>query len=89
MCLSVPAKLIEINPLPKEAEGSGAQAGLKRTGRVSLGGVIKEISLAYVPDAKIGDYVLVHVGFALSIIDESEAQFVFDYLKHNGGAEEV
>ena len=54
---------------------------LTRTGKVSLGGVLKDISLAYVPEAQVGDYVLVHVGFALSVIDESEAQFVQEYLR--------
>ena len=48
--------------------------------RVSFGGVVKEVSLAYVPEAKVGDYVIVHVGFALSIVDEEEAQTVFEYL---------
>jgi len=55
-----------------------------RTGRVSFGGIVKEVSLAYVPEAKVGDYVIVHVGFALSIVDEAEAQRVFDYLEQMG-----
>lgn len=71
MCLSVPAKLLSI-------EGDDP---LTRSGKVSFGGVQKEISLAYVPEARIGDYVLVHVGFAISIVEEEEARFVFDYLK--------
>lgn len=53
---------------------------LERMGRVNFGGIIKEASLAFVPDAKIGDYVIVHVGFALSTLDEEEARKVFDYL---------
>jgi hydrogenase expression/formation protein HypC len=56
-------------------------SALMRSGRVNFGGIIKEVSLAYVPEAKVGDYVLVHVGFALSIVDEAEANQVFDYLK--------
>jgi hydrogenase expression/formation protein HypC len=52
-----------------------------RTGRVSFGGIIKEVSLAYVPEANVGDYVIVHVGFALSRVDEAEANRVFDYLR--------
>jgi len=48
---------------------------------VDFGGVIKEASLAYVPEANVGDYVIVHVGFALSKVDEDEAQKVFEYLK--------
>ena len=63
MCLAVPGKLISV---------SGAD--LNRTGRVSFSGVVKEVSLAYVPEAQIGDYVIVHVGFALSVVDEVEAQ---------------
>ncbi len=64
MCLAVPGKVISI----------GDEDPLMRTGKVSFGGVIKEISLAYVPEVKIGDYVIVHVGFALSIVDEAAAQ---------------
>lgn len=54
---------------------------LMRMGRVDFGGIIKEASLAYVPEVKVGDYVIVHVGFALSKVDEDEAQKVFEYLK--------
>ena len=64
----------------KLVEIADAQDTLARVGKASLGGALKEISLAYVPEAKVGDYVLVHVGFAISIIDEQEARFVFDYL---------
>ncbi|MGK7932751.1 MAG: HypC/HybG/HupF family hydrogenase formation chaperone [Microcystaceae cyanobacterium] len=64
MCLAVPGKVVSI----------GEEEALLRTGKVSFGGVIKEISLAYVPEVKIGDYVIVHVGFALSIVDEAAAQ---------------
>lgn len=52
-----------------------------RVGRVNFGGIIKEVSLAFVPNAKVGDYAIVHVGFALNTLDEDEAQKVFDYLK--------
>ena len=52
-----------------------------RMGKVNFDGIVKEVSLAYVPEVKIGDYVIVHVGFALSRVDESEAQKVFEYLK--------
>ena len=54
---------------------------LTRTGRVSFDGLVKEVSLACVPEAQVGDYVLVHVGLALSIVDEAEARRVFEYLK--------
>ena len=71
MCLAVPGKLLS-------SEGSDP---LTRTGRVSFGGVVKAVNLAYVPEAKVGDYVLVHVGFAISTVDEAEALRVFDYLR--------
>lgn len=64
MCLAVPAKILSINSSPDE---------LFCTGNVDFSGVQKEISLAYVPEANIGDYVIVHAGFALSILDEEEA----------------
>lgn len=54
---------------------------LARMGKVSFGGVIKEVSLAYVPEVAVGDYVIVHVGFAIGRLDEEEAQQVFEYLK--------
>ena len=54
---------------------------MNRTGRVSFGGVVKEVSLALVPDAGVGDYVIVHVGVALSKVDEAEARQVFEYLR--------
>lgn len=71
MCLAVPGKIISIN----------GEEPLMRTGKVSFGGVIKEVSLAYVPEAKIDDYVIVHVGFALSILDSQEAERTLDYLQ--------
>ncbi len=71
MCLAIPGKIVSLT------EGDP----LLRTGKVSFGGVLKEVSLAYVPEAKVGDYVIVHVGFALSVVDEAEANQVFDYLK--------
>jgi hydrogenase expression/formation protein HypC len=51
---------------------------------VDFGGIVKQINLAYVPEARIGEYVLVHVGFAISTIDESEARQVFNYLRQMG-----
>lgn len=70
MCLAIPGQICVI-------EGEG----LDRTGKVNFGGIQKQVSLAYTPDAKIGDYVLVHVGFALQVVDEDEAQQVFHYLR--------
>lgn len=60
-----------------------------RTGKVSFGGVLKEVSLAYVPEAKLGDYVVVHVGFALSIVDEKEAERTLQYLQEMGELSEL
>ena len=54
---------------------------MTRMGKIDFGGVLKEVSLAYVPEAVIGDYVIVHVGFALSRVDEDEAEKVFEYLR--------
>lgn len=65
MCLAVPGKIISIDDHDDP---------FLRTGRVSFGGVIKDVSLAYVPDAKVGDYAIVHVGFALSILDPQAAE---------------
>lgn len=78
MCLAVPGKLI-----------STSGDGLERSGKVSFGGIIKEVSLAYVPEAQVGDYVIVHVGFALSTVDESEAHRVFEYLEQMDELEEI
>jgi len=72
MCLSIPGKLIEVVSELDETF---------RTGKVSFDGIIKEVSLTLVPEAKINDYVLVHVGAAISIIDEDEAKKTFDLLK--------
>jgi len=74
MCLAIPGKVISI---------SGDDA-LTRMGRIDFSGVIKQASLAYVPEVVVGDYVIVHVGFALSKVDEVEAQKVFEYLKQMG-----
>jgi len=71
MCLAVPGKIESIS-------GDGP---LSRMGRINFGGIRKEACLACVPEAKIGDYVIVHVGFALSRVDEDEAQKIFQYLK--------
>lgn len=72
MCLAIPGQLQRI-----EADADP----LRRTGRVSFGGIVKEVSLACVPEAQVGDYVLVHVGLALSVVDEAEAQKLLDDLR--------
>ena len=75
MCLSIPGKLIAITKKLDE---------IFRVGNVSFDGVIKEVSLTLVPEAKIGDYVMVHVGAAISLVDEEEAKKTFDLLKQLG-----
>lgn len=77
MCLAVPGKIVSI----LESEDIGVDLALMRTGRVSFGGIVKEVNLAYVPEAEVGDWVIVHVGFAISRLDEDEAGRVFAYLK--------
>ena len=78
MCLAVPGKLLSIT-------GSD----FARSGSVSFGGITKTVNLAYVPEARVGDYVLVHVGFALSVVDEAEARQTFEYLKQMGDLAEL
>jgi len=79
MCLAVPGKILEIT----------GDDPLLRSGRVSFGGIVKQVSLACVPDANVDDYVLVHVGMALSKVDEEEAREVFSYLRQMGELEEL
>jgi len=69
MCLAVPGQIISITEPPP-----GQGNDYLRTGKVSFGGIVREVSLAYVPEATVGHYVIVHVGFALSLLDEAEAQ---------------
>ena len=79
MCLAVPGRVVEI------VDGGDIAF---RVGKVDFGGVRKEINLAYTPEAEVGKYVLVHVGFAISVIDEEEARRVFKLLEEMGGLEE-
>jgi hydrogenase expression/formation protein HypC len=79
MCLAVPGKIMSI-------EGTDP---ILRSGKVNFGGILKNINLAYVPEAQVGDYVLVHVGFAISTIEEKEAQEVFEYLRKIGELAEL
>ena len=74
MCLAVPGKVIDIQ----------GDDPLLRTARVSFAGVIKRVSLTCASEAKVGDYVLVHVGVAISIVDQKEAEETFAYLKAMG-----
>ena len=75
MCLGVPGRVLEIEP---------NSLGMTM-GKVSFGGIGKEVCLAYVPEAQVGDYVIVHAGFAISRLDEAEAMEVFDLLSQMEG----
>jgi hydrogenase expression/formation protein HypC len=71
MCLAVPGKITAVDAAP----------ALLRRGKVDFGGIVKEVNLAFVPEAVAGDYVLVHVGFAIARVDEAEAARMFAYLR--------
>ncbi|WP_222983841.1 HypC/HybG/HupF family hydrogenase formation chaperone [Flagellimonas meishanensis] len=75
MCLAIPGKLLEITSQLDETF---------RMGKVSFGGIKKEVSLTLVPEAKVNDYVMVHVGAAISIVDEEEAKKTFEILSQLG-----
>lgn len=79
MCLGIPGKIVEI---------WGEDDALTRMGKVDFDGIVREVSLAYVPEAKLGDYVIVHVGFALHTLDEEEAQETWKLLKELGAIQE-
>ena len=80
MCLAIPGKIETIE---------GQLDSVFRTAKVSFGGIIREVNLSMVPEAQPGDYVLVHVGVAISIIDQDEAIKVFQYLKEMGELEDL
>lgn len=80
MCLAIPGKLITISAQLDETF---------RFGKVSFGGIMKEVNLSMVPQAQVGDYVLVHVGVAISVVDEEEALKTFDYIKQIGELNEL
>jgi hydrogenase expression/formation protein HypC len=79
MCLAIPGRVLEI----------AGDDPFFRTGRVSFGGIVKEVSLACVPEVRVGDHVLVHAGMALSVVDEREAAAVFAYLEQMGETAEL
>ena len=79
MCLAVPGKIIEL----------WGDDPAFRTGKVSFGGIIKEVNLAYTPEATVDDYVIVHAGFAISRVDETEAAEIFAYLAMMNELEEL
>ena len=76
MCLAIPGKVVE----------AFDQRGM-RMAKVQFGGIVREACLEYVPETQVGDYVLVHVGFSISIIDEAEAQRVFELVRELGELE--
>lgn len=80
MCLAIPGKLLSVTTQLDDTF---------RRGKVSFGGIVKEVNLCMVPEAAPGVYVLVHVGVAIGIIDEAEAKQTFDYLKQMGELEEL
>ena len=80
MCLAIPGKLLEITSELDETF---------RMGKVSFGGVKKEVSLALVPEAKVNDYVMVHVGAAISVVDEEEAKKTFEVLSQLGELDDL
>ena len=77
MCLAVPGKILET----KEENGS-------RIGRVQFGGITRQVQLDFVPEAGVGDYVIVHVGFALSVVNAEEAERTYEMLEQMGMLEE-
>ena len=79
MCLAIPGLVVSVDQ----------NQGIEHMGTVNFGCVLREVSLACTPDVGVGDYVLVHVGFALEKIDEEEAQEVFKYLKSLGQLEDL
>jgi hydrogenase expression/formation protein HypC len=77
MCLAIPGKVTEIDG-----------ANMMRMSRVDFGGITRDISLAYLPDAQVGDYVIVHAGFAISQLDEEEAHETLRLLSELGAVEQ-
>ena len=76
MCLAIPGKILEIQ-----------ESGPLRAARVQFGGVVRQVSLDFVPEANLGDYVMVHVGFAISRVDASEAERTYKILQEMGELE--
>jgi hydrogenase expression/formation protein HypC len=76
MCLAVPGKILEID-----------EANPMRMAKVDFGGIVRDVSLAYVPDTQVGDYVIVHAGFAISQLDEEEALETFKLLEEIGAVD--
>jgi hydrogenase expression/formation protein HypC len=79
MCLAVPGRILSV----------AGDDPITRQGRIAFGGIVKEASLAFVPEAAIGDYVLVHAGFAIATLDEAAAARTFDELRRMGMGEQA
>ncbi len=79
MCLAIPGKIIELRT---DADGV-------RMARATFGGIVKEVCLEFTPEAKVDDYILVHVGFALNTVDEEEAKQTFELLRELGQLDEL
>lgn len=79
MCLAVPGQIISV--ADESQADPESEPLLLRTGRVRFGSIVKEVNLGYVPEARVGDYVIVHVGFAISIVDEEEAARALEYAR--------
>ena len=73
MCLAIPGKILEIQ-----------EQGPMRSARVQFGGIVRQVSLDFVPEAVLGDYVMVHVGFAISCVDQAEADRTYKLLEEMG-----
>lgn len=80
MCLAIPGKIMDI---------SAQLDDTFRLAKVSFGGIIKEVNLAMVPEATLGDYVMVHVGVAISVVDQAEAERTYRYLEQMGELDEL
>ena len=80
MCLAIPGKIISID---------NALGDLLRAAKVSFGGIVKDVNLSMTPQAQVDDYVLVHVGVAIGVVDEEEAQRTMQYLRQMGELDEL
>lgn len=80
MCLAIPGKVVAIH---------GEEDELFRKGKVSFSGITREVNFCMVPEVEIGNFVLVHVGVAIGIVDEEEAKQIFSYLEQMGDLEEL
>jgi hydrogenase expression/formation protein HypC len=76
VCLAIPGKILEIQEM-----------GPMRAARVQFGGIVREVSLSFVPEANVGDYVMVHVGYAISCVDSVEAERTYKLLEEMGALE--